>query len=67
MKNVLKQGLDECVSPTNIAMHDSLNFQELHKGYWGVIRLLGVFIDFMLQCEMMGVHGCMGGFFCFGI
>ncbi len=49
MKNVLKLGLDECVSPTNTVVHNSFNFQELHQGYWGVIRLLGIFNNFMLE------------------
>jgi hypothetical protein len=49
MKNVIGSSLDECVSPTNTIVRNSLNFQELHQGYWGVIRLLGVFNDFMLE------------------
>jgi hypothetical protein len=32
------------VSPTNTSMHGSLNFLELHQGYWGVIRLLRILL-----------------------
>jgi hypothetical protein len=53
--------------PTNTSMRGSLNFQELHQGHWGVIRLLGVFDDFKLKWGMMGVHHLMKGCFCFEI
>jgi hypothetical protein len=55
------------VSPIDTSMHSSFNFQELHKGYWGVIKLLRVFNDFKLKWGMMGAHGCMEGCFCFEI
>ncbi len=32
-----------------------------------MIKLLGVFSNFMLKQGMMGAHGCMGGCFCFKI
>jgi len=38
----------------------SFNFQKLYQGFWCVIKLLGVFCDFMLKWGMMGAHGCMG-------
>ncbi len=41
-------------------MHISFNFQKLHQGYWGVIRLLTILKNFMLERKMMGAHGCMG-------
>jgi hypothetical protein len=37
------------VSPTNVTMHGNLNFQKLHKGYWGVTKLLRVFNNFKLK------------------
>jgi hypothetical protein len=52
-----------CVSHTNIAMCGSLNFQELHKGYWGVVKLLRVFNELHVGInndECIGLHG---GFF----
>jgi hypothetical protein len=45
-------------------MHGNFNFQKLHQGYWGVIRLLGVFNNFKLKWSVMGVYGY-GGLFSF--
>ncbi len=53
------------VSPIDRAMRSGLYIQELHQGYRGMIRLLGVYSDFMLEWRMMGVHGCMEGMFLF--
>jgi hypothetical protein len=39
---------DAIVSHINIAMAGSFNFLKSHQGYWGVVRLLGVFNNFML-------------------
>jgi hypothetical protein len=48
-------------------MRGSLNFQESHQGYWGVIKQSKVFNDFKLKWGMMDVRHCMGGCFCFKI
>jgi hypothetical protein len=45
-------------------MHGSFNFQELHQGYWGVISLSRVFINFKLEWAVIGAHGH-GGLFLF--
>ncbi len=37
------------VNLIDTTMHDRFNFQELHQGYWGVIRLSKVFRDFMIK------------------
>jgi hypothetical protein len=37
------------MSPTETSMHGSFNFQELHWGYWIVMRLLKVFSEFKLK------------------
>jgi len=37
------------VSHTNTIVCNSLNFKELHQGYSSVVRLLGVFTNFMLK------------------
>jgi len=55
------------VSPTDTSMRGSLNFQESHQGYWGVIKQSKVFNDFKLKWGMMDVRHCMGGCFCFKI
>ncbi len=49
---------------TATSMHGNFNFQKLHQGYWGVIRLLGVFNNFKLKWSVMGVYGY-GGLFSF--
>jgi hypothetical protein len=43
-------------------MRGSLNFQEVHQGYWGAISLLEVFNDFKLEWAMIGAHGREGLF-----
>jgi hypothetical protein len=37
------------MNPTNITMRGGFNFQKLHQRYWGVIQLLRVFSNFMLD------------------
>jgi hypothetical protein len=39
----------QLVSHTDITMGGNFNFKELHQGYSNVIRLLGVFSNFMLE------------------
>jgi hypothetical protein len=51
------------MSLTNIAMCGGLNFQELHQGYLGVIRLLRILSNFILDRRMMDTHGYVGGCF----
>jgi len=49
---ILSKTSRRTMSNIDIAMCGGFNFQELHKGYWGVIRLLRVFNDFMLKWRM---------------
>jgi hypothetical protein len=51
--------------PYDTTMCGSFNFEKLLQGYWGVIRLLGVFNNFILKLGMIGVHDCMGVSFLF--
>jgi hypothetical protein len=45
-------------------MYGIFNFQKLHQGYWGVINLSKVFIDFKLRWAVIGAHDH-GGLFLF--
>jgi hypothetical protein len=50
------------VSHTDTTMCGSLNFWELHQGYWNGVRLLKAFSDFV---GMPSVHGAKGVIFFF--
>jgi hypothetical protein len=61
MKNVLRLALDECVSPTNIVVRNSLYFQELHKGILGCDKTIKGIYQFHVKMRNDGCAWLHGG------